>query len=510
MLARRPALVPILSLAFALAQPLRAETVSEPSSLATSIAEAQRAAAVEDCAGVLAALDPVAAGMAKGDDRVLVQRLRLICLGREGRVEEFAAVQRELAEALPHDGVVRAFGVIVALEESRFADAADQLATLAATSPASLDLLTGAAVRQISAHLRQGEGRDARARMIIALARIDWEPADLPDLRIGFAEEAIGALLDRGEVDEAGALLDRIEQPEILASMLVDRHYAPIWPTIEARLGPKGETSVDHFAREKLAVYGDTPGAEGALRDAANAMLLLGHYDDVVDMTANISVENGMSREPVQLLLIRARALAILRRNAEAEKLLASFSRLDPRETPEAVTALITYPEFLDETGQSARALVAAREARVRGAGALNDFGLRWLDRTEICALGELGRTVEANQAMDRLKPLADQNHAATIEALLCVHRDAEASALAVKTLDDKDAGTELLYQFQPGASLWASGPSRLRALWTAFLARPEVRTAFERRGRVLPKAYWPDSAPRAIPRRSFGDLPVT
>lgn len=508
--AKRPALVPILALACAIAQPLRAEGPSEPSSVAVSIAEAQKAAAAEDCAGVLAALDPVVPGLPEGGDRVLVQRLRLICLGREGRIQELVAVQRELAEALPRDGVVRAFGVIIALEENRYADAADQLATLAATAPASLDILTGAAVRQISSHLRQPDQRDARARMIIALARTEWEPADLPDLRIGLTEEAIGALIDRGEVDEAEGMLDRIEQPELLASMLVDRHYAPIWPAIEARLGPKGATSVDRFARQKLAVYGDTPDAEGALRDAANALLLLGHPDDVVDMTNGVAVKEGMSREAVQTLLIRARALAILRRNDEAERLLGAFVALDPARTPDASTALITYPEFLDEIGRPARALEAAREAKARGAGTLNEFGLRWLDRTEICALSALGRTAEANQAMDQLKALADQNQAATIEALLCARRETEASALTVKAFADRDAGTELIYQFQPGPSLWASGPSRLRDLWTAFLARPEVRSAFERRGRILPRAYWPDSSPRAIPRRPTDGMPVT
>ncbi|MFD2501243.1 hypothetical protein ACFSTI_23350 [Rhizorhabdus histidinilytica] len=127
--------------------------------------------------------------------------------------------------------------MIIALGEERFADAADQLATLAASSPSSLNILTGAAVREISMRLQQSNALAARNRMMIALARADWEPSDIPELRTGFAEGAISALLDEGQPDEAEGLLERIEQPELLSSMLVDRHYAPIWRAVDRGSG---------------------------------------------------------------------------------------------------------------------------------------------------------------------------------------------------------------------------------------------------------------------------------
>jgi hypothetical protein len=499
---RSTVLLPALALALAASHPARAQTNPADVAKQEAIGRAQQAAAADDCAGVLGALDPLVPTLDKGDERTLVQRLRLICLGREGRFDELTSAQHELAVALPRDGTVRAFGVIIALGENRFTDAADQLATLAASSPSSLNILTGAAVREISMRLQQSNSLDARNRMMIALARADWEPSDIPELRVGFAEGAIGALLDQGQPDEAEGLLERIEQPELLSAMLVDRHFAPIWRALEARLGPGGGLSVDSFARDKLTTYTDMPTSDAALREAANAMLLLGRYPDLVDLTDDVAVKEGMSRDAVQTVLLRARALAILRRTAEADRVMAPFMTLDPAKSPEITTGLITYAEFLDETGQSAKALEVTRSARTGGAGVINDFGMRWLDRTEICALSALGRTTEASAAIARIKPLFAENHAAVIEALLCAKRDAEASELALKAFADKDAGTELIYQFQPGGSIWGAGPSRLRDLWTAFLAKPAIKAAFEKRGRILPRAYWPDSKPRAIPRR--------
>jgi len=499
---RSIALLPLFALALAVSNPARAQ--NDPATVAKqeAIGRAQQAASTDDCAGVLAALDPIVPGLDKGDERTLVQRLRLVCLGREGRFAELASVQKELTATLPRDGTVRAFGVIIALGENRFTEAADQLATLAASSPKSLNILTGAAVREISVRLQDSNARDARDRMMIALARSDWEPSDNPELRIGFAEGAIGALLDQGQPDEAEGLLSRIEQPELLSSMLVDRHYAPLWKALESRLGPAGGLSVDAFARDKLTAYADSPTSDVAQRDAANALMLLGRYADIVDMTGDVVVKAGMSRDEVQTVLLRARALSLLGRNADADKALAPFMALDPTKSPEITTALITYPEFLDDSGQSAKALETARSVRARGVGVINAFGMRWVDRTEVCALSALGRTSEASAVLDRIKPLAAENSAAVIEALLCAKRDTEASDLALKTFADREAGTELIYQFQPGGSVWGSGPSRLRDLWTAFLTKPAIKAAFEKRGRILPRAYWPGTKPRDIPRR--------
>ncbi|ATE67351.1 hypothetical protein COO09_19375 [Rhizorhabdus dicambivorans] len=510
---RRRALLSAAALILAAAGPAGAAPTTPPGDLPTALAAAQEAAGREDCAAVLRALDPFVPTLEKGDERTLVQRMRLFCLGRESRYEDLAGTQRELAGLLPRDGVVRAFGVLIAAGESRFVDAAEQLATLAATSPDNLDMLTGAAVREISNQLSRADGpqaRDAREGMLIALTRADWWPADLPEMRSWFAGVAIAALIRRNEAAEAEGLIDRVDEPELLTAMLVDRQFAALWPAIEAQVGPAGATSVDRYARDRLSAFATSPDSEAALRHAAAAMLLLGRYQDALDMTGGVAVADGMSRDAVQIALLRSRALAALRRGDEAERQLQGFMTVDLERTPEAATALISYAELLDENGHWAQGLEAARGARTRAATYLNEFGLRWLDRTEVCTLSALGRAGEASAAMGRLKPMAAQNHAAAIEALLCARRDAEASALTLEAFKDEDAAGELLLQFQPTGSFHAAAPSRLRDLWAAFLKRPEIKAAFDRRGRILPRAYWQTPEPRDIPRRRGGGDSLT
>ena len=494
----------ILALALA-GVPAHAGPTSPSADAASALATAQAAASREDCSAVLSALDPILPGLSDPPTRNVAQRMRLICLARVGRVAELAPVQAELAKALPRDGLVRAFGALIAADENRFPDAAEQIALLAETSPDMLEMITGATVREIASRLSEAKQTLPRDRMLIALSQAAWAPADAPDLGTSVAESAIEALLHRGDAAGAEGLVDRIEAPNTLSAMLVDRQYAPIWPAVERKLGPAGTLAIDSFAREKLAGYADTPDSRVARRDAAHAMMWLGRPQDVIDLTEGIGIASGMSSDEIDMLVLRARALALLRRNDAASDLLAGFLSLDLRANPEATIALISYAEFLDETGRAAKALEIARAVEVKGQGVFSDFGMRWIERTEVCALSALGRPAEAGVALARLVPNANQNPAAAIEALLCAKRDAEASKLAVEALADRDQGSEILYQFQPPASLWGATSSRLRNLWIAFLARPEIRNAFERRGRILPRDYWPGKEPRDIPRRATG-----
>jgi len=199
-----------------------------------------------------------------------------------------------------------------------------------------------------------------------------------------------------------------------------------------------------------------------------------------------------------------------LKRDDDVVKLMSGVVALDLRRTPEATALLVSYAEFLDETGREKEALATARAARLNGDAFFSDFGMRWLDRTEVCALSALGRVAEANAAMDRMKLLVAQNQPATIEALLCVKRDAEAAKIIVKAFDDNDMADNLITQFQPQDAIWAPSPSRLRQLWIAFLARPDVKAVFEQKGRVLPRNFWPSPQPRPIPHESGNGSSLT
>lgn len=489
--------------------------IPRPKLALSPVAPAELRAAVEaaidrgragDCAGALARLDPLLPRLPSGAERNGVQRLRLACLGPAGRVAELGAVQRELAAAMPQDGFVRSFGILIAAGEGRFAEAAEQLAVLAENDPGSLALVSGNSWRGIAQKLTEQARFALRDRVYVALARADWQPQDRPDMRDALAQGAIEALLAKREIDEAAGLLDRVEMPELLYAMATERLYEPLWPRIEARLGAQTGKAVDRFAAARLDDFARSPDDPHFIREAIRAFILLGRYAEAAEIADRIAVKEGMSEDAVVGVRYQGQALAALGRRDKAIARLRAFAALDLEKTPEAASALIGLAEMLDEEGQAEQALGVARATLARAGEVLSPWGRAWLKRTEACALHALDRSAEAGVAADALKTSAGQNQAAAIEGLLCLGRDDEAAAVAVAALATSEGASAIADQFQPDGAIWAPAQSRLRALWTPFLARPDVNAAFQRRARILPRPLWPAREPRPIPRKPSAD----
>lgn len=510
---RDRAIASLIAAAFALAAPAaQAQKTSPPSpELRNAIGAALDAARSNDCTGVLAALDPVVANVPEGTERIAIQRMRLPCLGGAARIDELKAAYAELAKALPRDGLVRSYGVMIAAAEDRYAEAAEQLAVLAESDPASLRLVTGNSWRGIAQKLTEQERYPLRDRVYIALARADWQPQDNPDMRDHLARGAIDALIGQGNTEEAARLLDRVDMPELLTGMAMERRYAALWPAVEERLGPAGGKAVDRFARAKLEAFARQPDDTKTMREAVRAFVLLGRPAEAIEISERIPVAEGMDEDQVVALRYEAQSLVSLGRRDEAIDRMAALAKLDLARTPSAGAGLVVHAELLDEAGRSEEAVAAARTGIAKGGTALSPWGVAWLERTEACALSAMGRAGDAAAAVAPLVKEPARNEAATIEALLCLKRDAEAAKIAVATLATPQEASNIIDQFQPDGALGLPVQSRLRALWVPFLARPDVKAAFGKAGRILPRTLWPAREPRPIPRsqRPFDAGPI-
>jgi tetratricopeptide (TPR) repeat protein len=325
-------------------------------------------------------------------------------------------------------------------------------------------------------------------------------------MRDALAQGAIEALLAKHEIDEASELLARVDMPEFLYAMATERLYQPLWPKIEARLGPQAGRAVDRFAAARLEDLARTPDDDHARREAIRAFILLGRYPDAAELAEPIGTVDGMSEDDVISVRYHAQALAAIGQRDKAIERLRGFAALDLDRTPEAVSGLVGLAEMLEENGQPAEALAVAREGLARGGHALSDWGKGWLHRSEVCALGALGRSAEARTAGDALKAAADRNQAAAVEGLLCLARADEAAVIAIRGFATSEGASQLADQFQPEGAIWAPAHSPLRALWASFLTRPDVKAAFERRARILPRLLWPAREPRPIPRKPSAD----
>ncbi len=491
------------------APPPHAATPS--ATLDATVAKALPLAQANDCKAVLALLDPAVAGGAGAGTpgRFSAQLLRLPCLPGAGRFAEVAPLLAELRAQAPDNAMLRGYQILNDVDAGRIPQAADELAAAADQRSTALTLIPGELWRQVAQALTIAGDTTRRDRTALALALADWDPSDRPDLAETLAADAIGALLDTHATEDARALLDRIDKPELLWEMAIERRYAALWPDIETRMGPAGGTAIDGYARTALDAYANAPQDVHATLDAAQAFGDLGRFDDVSVTAAATKIAPGMSEDQIDLVLADADAQAAAGHRDAALARLRPFATADLSKMPEAAGALIGFAEQLDEAGRFDEELAVATAGLAAQPSYLSAFGLAWLRRNQVCALVGLKRGAEAKIAADALKAVAADNQAAAIEGLLCDGREAEAAPIAIAALATTEGADRLADQFQPDAALLPHASSRLRLLWAKLLTRGDVKAAFERAARILPKPYWPLATPRALPA-SAGDSAST
>lgn len=473
-----------------------------PTSLEDAVTRALPLAKSNDCKGVLALLDPaVAGGAGTGTSaRFSAQLLRLPCLPPAGRGGEVAPLLAELRAQAPDNALIRGYQILNDVDTQHYAQAADDLATIADQRSHALTMIPGELWRQVAQALTLGNDTARRDHTALALALADWDPADRPELAETLAADGIGALLDKRAIDDGRQLLDRVHRPPLLWEMAIERRYAALWPDIETRLGPAGGTAIDGYARTTLDAYADAPQDQHATLDATLAFSYLGRFDDVTTIAATTAIAPGMSEEQVDIVIADADALAAAGHRDAALVRLRPFAAADLATMPAAAGALIGLAEQLEDAGRYDEELAVATAGVGAKAGFYSGYGLAWLKRNQLCALVGLKQTAQAKAAGDALKASSADNPAAAIEGLLCAGRDGEAATIAVATLRSAEGAARLADQFQPDGALLPHASSHLRTLWTKLLSRPEVKSAFDRTARILPKPYWPLATPRALP----------
>ena len=126
-----------VSAAFAFTGPAMASVatrvVAPANTIDAAVAKALPLAKANDCKGVLALLDPaVAGGAGRGTGaRFSAQLLRLPCLASADRGGEIAPLLAELRIQAPDNALVRGYQILDDVDTQHYAQAADDLASVA-------------------------------------------------------------------------------------------------------------------------------------------------------------------------------------------------------------------------------------------------------------------------------------------------------------------------------------------------------------------------------------------
>lgn len=453
-------------------------------------------------AEALAQLDAVLARTELPAERGRIEQLRGFLLARLNRLED-ARTAIEFAvstDPAPNAAVLSTLFKLQLFTDNPVA-AAETLVLLAASYPEALDLVTPEMVGRLHAGLV-----DDRVRVFdldLALINARWLQDDasegmLDDLLDG----TIAGLLARGRIDEAVAMLTMVKKASTLLSMAIDRRFTPVWPAVAARLGPGARTaSAAEVVRTKQ--WFDAVPNDGAARLAyASALNNAAREPEALAVAAGAAPDaaalDALPEQDLWIVDLEARLLGHLGRFDEAMARYESLAKSRIENRGGLIAQIINWGLYAVEIDRPEAALVAADYADSKGAAA-SPYGRLYIAMMRTCALARLGRTDEAEAAAKPLLIPAEAgneagNSQALLGALICLERKDAAAGLVVQALADPVRMPDMLWKLQPLLIDDREGgiDVRHRAGLRALKARPDVRAAFEAKGRDLPAAISP------------------
>lgn len=397
------------------------------------------------------------------------------------RADDALIAAREAEALLPRSYTV-GFLAQVALGAKRYDEAADRLVRVAREWPASvtrehLDIAWG-----LYRGWRDNPG--AQRRLLQSLLDARFEPSDAIAEPLWY--ELARLHLDAGDVTRARAAAGRTSGVMEAVKMRIDRRFDPVLAA-EPSLGDvraQGERRLAS-ARTKAASH---PGDVALLRDVADAQLLLGDHDatlrTVAAMTDTLGTpaERSAARPDYRPYLLMLRAV-LHRRNGAFGPLLEDAE----------MASFLTVPGTAD-LGKLSRAATHCDLGRPDDAEAALDPAMDAMEYVSlyqalqrVCIATARDDSAAAAQHLATLREKATPDDMAfVLDAQLYMGDVAGAASTFIALLERPSTRADMLVVAQRDRDPPpAPGEKRYLAALEAMLARPDVRAAVEKVGRI-------------------------
>ena len=445
----------------------------------------------------LAILDPLLAAADLPADKGRIEGLRSFALARQGKFAEARAAIEFAADAAlsPSLLVLRQLFVLRAISGDAAA-AGQTLQLIAVTNDAWLAELPGELVGQVLFATKDDNRRFDLAYTLVVAGY------SAPDETVGAADtlklQVIAGLADRGRLEEARPLIEKLINPVSLVRLAIDRRYQPLWPALEARLGPGADIADAAYLAAAKAAHDKQPGDAAARLGHASALNTVSREADALALadSAKTAADMAALKEPAGLWLVNlsAQLLVDLGRVDEGLARYQALATLDPAQHSQLTGLLINHALVAAQAGRWPAALAAADLAERKVGADLSDYGRLFLAQVRACAHHKLGDAAAATAALAPLLAAPTANDDATLAALLCTGRLDAAAGAIIARLEDPAKRSEALFELQPFMIAdHKELPGRVtHAPWRALKARPDVQAAFAKWGRDLPAAVAP------------------
>jgi tetratricopeptide (TPR) repeat protein len=342
-------------------------------------------------------------------------------------------------------------------------------------------------------------GDDAgRTRLAAALFRIGWPGPSERGLTDFLRTILIDDHLRRGQVAAAADYAAGLVSPDLVAELIVQRRYDPLFPDDADRLA-RLEAAIALDNRNTSADLADNPGNMRRVLDRTQHLRTLGRDADALELLRphmrDVAATVRADETGLWLINEAAYALLALGQGDDGADLMGRLAALSIDEQPELISTSINHGAVLWRVGRYEEALAHTQRLERDFSHYASEYGKMWMRANIVCSLAALGRSDEAEPVLDAMRAAAEENEASLSRAYLCLDDLDAVEELMIRRLAADNPGQAVLALQDYSLASEASVPDPVFDRLMSLRERPAVREALERVGRVLrlpvARTYW-------------------
>lgn len=328
------------------------------------------------------------------------------------------------------------------------------------------------------------------SRYAWALYRADWRPKD-PFYGGDWIWVKLARLLvEAGQADSARQVLERVEAPEDLLGVSLDKRFDGLGAPPE-RFELVGVT--ERVLAEHRSLLAERPRDGMGIITVSMRLRMLGRQQEALELvdqalaTAELIFDDDGGDHRNWVVNERAVLLMELGRHDEAVRAMQAAAQMKESGEATNVSQTINLASFLNSAGRHDEAIAVLAAFDRLPTKVASPYGWMWIWTERTCAYTRLGRQQEAANALALTSANAKENQKARLKALLCVG-DTEGAAQSLMTrLEDREDRIRALItlsRYKVPAARTAFG-GELAAQMEKVRARPDVLQAVAAVGRT-------------------------
>jgi tetratricopeptide (TPR) repeat protein len=407
----------------------------------------------------------------------------------QSKFRESLSDLEQAARLTPDKGQIPVLAFDVALRMDQPVTAFDKAMTVAKNFPADVSSLDLSALLLVITSLEKSRRFDDTHKLRAALFEAGYQGSPLGETADYMFKELVAGYLRRDDLVNAIRVSTAITTVDVLVSVLVDKRFEELWPSVESAMGNGFTQAAARQLNKYQEIVKELPEDGQAVNMLVDSLRLSGQPFPAIKIgTRMLEDPVAIGRDPEAYFWVMIKTAYA---EVESDRATDAIKRLNDLKTyklddyPDLVNHHLNRASLLLDLGQFDDAVAAAKLAESRY---LSLYGRLWIRAFEACRAADAKDMPTLTTALDELRSKAYDNPSGFALALLCAGKQSDAEAWYMRRLGDEALREEALraLQFYKTGSHEPAFFAQIQQRLDSIRKKSSIRRAIGKAGRQL------------------------